>query len=305
MCRRALHGLLRRVIASAILLTGMTGSALSLSEPTASSVTQGAPLPAGGTKFDQESALRISQSAIGKTPANYTFLDRQGRPVRLSSYLGKPLLVSFIYTGCFQVCPTNTRSLNEAVQALQKTVGPGQFNVVSIGFNQPFDSPQALRAFAAQHVIGADNWEFLSPHASIVAPLTRDFGFSYASTAAGIDHVLEVTILDAQGRIYTQVYGDRLSPEKLGEPVRQLLRGAPLPQTLRLADVLDRVRILCTVYDPVTGGYRYDYGLFLEIAGGSTFFLAMIWFFVSEWLARRRSRGQLQKASHPTARAPL
>ncbi len=240
-------------------------------------------------KFDQTSALRISQAVIGTIPADYTFLDRQGRPIRLSSYLGKPLLVSFIYTGCFQVCPTNTRSLHDAVRELQKIVGPDQFNVVSIGFNQPFDSPQALRSFAAQHSITAPNWEFLSPHASIIDRLTRDFGFSFATTSAGIDHVLGVTLLDAQGRIYSQVYGDRLAPDKLGEPVRQLLRGAPLPQTLQLSDVINRVRILCTVYDPETGGYRYDYGLVLEIAGGCTFFLAMIWFFAAEWRTRRRS----------------
>ena len=44
---------------------------------------------------------------LGSQPANYTLLDREGRPVRLSSYRGKPLLVSFIYTGCFTVCPTD------------------------------------------------------------------------------------------------------------------------------------------------------------------------------------------------------
>lgn len=256
-------------------------------------------------KFDQADALRVSQAAIGRAPANYSFLDRQGRPVRLSNYLGKPLLVSFIYTGCFQVCPTTTRSLHEAVQTLQKIVGPDQFNVVSIGFNQPFDSPQALRAFAAQHSINAANWEFLSPHESIVEPLTRDFGFSYASTAAGIDHVLEVTLLDAQGRIYTQVYGDLLTPEKLGEPLRQLLRGAPLVQASRLSDLVERVRIICTVYDPTTGGYRYDYGLILEIAGGVTFFLAMIWFFASEWISRRRARWQSPTKPASTLQSPL
>lgn len=256
-------------------------------------------------KFDQADALRVSQAAIGRAPANYSFLDRQGRPVRLSNYLGKPLLVSFIYTGCFQVCPTTTRSLHEAVQTLQKIVGPDQFNVVSIGFNQPFDSPQALRAFAAQHSINAANWEFLSPHGSIVEPLTRDFGFSYASTSAGIDHVLEVTLLDAQGRIYTQVYGDLLTPEKLGEPLRQLLRGAPLVQASRLSDLVERVRIICTVYDPTTGGYRYDYGLILEIAGGVTFFLAMIWFFASEWISRRRARWQSPTKPASTLQSPL
>lgn len=251
----------------------------------------GGAVPTNATPFDQESALRISQAAIGTTPADYTFVDRQGRKVRLSDYRGKPLLVSFIYTGCFQVCPTNTRSLGEAILNLKDLVGLNQFNVVSIGFNQPFDSPQALRSFAAQHGINSPNWEFLSPDASIVEPLTRDFGFSYAANAAGIEHVLEVTILDAQGRIYSQVYGDRLAPEKLGEPVRQLLRGTPMPQTLVLSDVINRVRILCTVYDPITGTYRYDYGLILEVAGGCTFFLAMLWFFFNEWRAGRKPRG--------------
>ena len=249
-------------------------------------------------------ALRTSQAVIGKAIGDYTLLAREGRPVRLSSYRGKPLLVSFIYTGCFQVCPTGTRALHEAVQALQKMVGPNQFNVVSIGFNQPADSPQALRAFALQHGIDAANWEFLSPHASIVPALTRDFGFSYVATPAGFDHLLAATVLDPQGRIYTQVYGERLTADKLGEPLRQLLRGAPMPQSLRLADVLDRVRILCTVYDPVTGQYRYAYGLIIEIAGGVTFALAMLWLFLAEWRARWLSRRATRITEQAAAATP-
>lgn len=238
--------------------------------------------------LDRAAALRISQAAIGKEPVNYTFLDRRGNPVRLSDYRGKPLLVSFIYTGCFQICPTNTRSLHESVQDLGKLVGFDKFNVVSIGFNQPFDSPQAMRAFAAQNSIATSNWEFLSPHGSIVEALTRDFGFSYVANTAGFDHVLEVTVLDAQGRIYSQVYGERLAPNQLGEPVLQLLRGAPMPQTIGLGDLIERVRILCTIYDPQTGRYRYNYGLILEIVGGTLFFLTMFWFLGGEWLQHRR-----------------
>jgi protein SCO1/2 len=98
--------------------------------------------------------------------------------VRLSYRQGKPLLVSFIYTGCFQVCPTQTRALYEAVQGLDRMLGEHQFNVVSIGFNQPFDSPDAMRAFAAQNRIGYRNWEFLSAPAAVIEQLTRAFGFS-------------------------------------------------------------------------------------------------------------------------------
>ena len=113
--------------------------------------------------LDQTEAIRASQAVVGQPIGDHVLLDREGRPVRLASYRGKPLLVSFIYTGCFQVCPTTTRSLDETVRALQGRFGDNLFNVVSIGFNQPADSPQALKAFAAQLRISRPNWDFLSP----------------------------------------------------------------------------------------------------------------------------------------------
>lgn len=240
--------------------------------------------------LDQKAALSASQAMIGTTPGDFAFLDREGRPVRLSQYRGKPLLVSFIYTGCFQVCPLTTRSLQTAVEAGRGVFGTSQFNVVSIGFNQPADSPQSLKSFARQYHIDAINWEFLSPAGSSVAQLTKEFGFSYLPTPAGFDHILQVTLLDAQGRIYQQIYGEELTADSIGEPIKQLMTNAPAPQQLSIDDLVDRVRILCTVYDPKTGKYEVKYGLLIEVAGGVTFAVTMLWFFLSEWLANRRAR---------------
>jgi protein SCO1/2 len=239
--------------------------------------------------LDERAALLAGDAAIGRLVPEHVLLDRQGKPVRLSSYRGKPLLVSFIYTGCFEICPASTRALHEAVKGLDKLLAPNQFNVISIGFNQPFDSPAAMRAFAAQHGIDYANWEFLSPPPAGVAALARDFGFSYVATPAGFDHVLGVTLVDAQGRIHAQVYGERMNAQRIGEPLRQLLTGAPPPQGLQLADVIERVRILCTVYDPETGQYRYDYALIFEIVGGVLFFLTVAVYFGLEWRNRRRA----------------
>ncbi len=253
-----------------------------------------APAAAGeepaGSAIDQQAALRASQAVVGRPIGDFTLLNREGRPVRLASYRGKPLLVSFIYTGCFQVCPTTTRSLDETVRALRGRFGDSQFNVVSIGFNQPADSPQALKAFAAQHRISQPNWDFLSPPAAIVGPLTRDFGFTYQATAGGFDHVLQVTLVDAQGRVARQVYGDKPAADALGEPLKQMLAGAPLAPQSPLADLIDRVRLFCTVYDPKTGTYRVDYSLALEIAGGITFIIAMALYMLNEWRSQRRGR---------------
>ncbi|MGZ5714883.1 MAG: SCO family protein, partial [Caldimonas sp.] len=174
--------------------------------------------------------------------------------------------------------------------ALETRFGTAQFNVVSIGFNQPSDSPAAMKAFAAQNGIDVPHWSFLSPPASDVDALTREFGFSFQATPAGFDHVLQVTLLDAEGRIVRQVYGAEVAPDALGEPLTLLLAGRPLQLQSGRGDLIDRVRILCTVYDPRTGTYRVDYSLALEVAGGLTFAISMLLYMLNEWRVRRAAR---------------
>ncbi len=255
--------------------------------------------PARVATLDATAALRASEAAIGRVVADHPLVDRRERPVSLASYRGKPLLVSFVYTGCFDVCPVTTQALALAVDRLNSTFGSESFNVVSVGFNQPFDSPAAMRAFAAKAGAAAANWEFVSPAPDSVDALLGDFGFTYVATPTRIDHVLAVSVLDGDGRIYAHVYGDRPSPEQLAEPLRQMLSGMPRARAASLADIVERVRVLCTVYDPVTGQYRYDYGLILEIAGGVTFAVAMAWFFLLEWRTRRRLRRAPESGPEP------
>ena len=260
-------------------------------------------VPAAPT-LDAQAAWRASQAAIGRRLGDHVLFDGEGRHVPLADYRGKPLLVSFIYTGCFQVCPTSTRSLQESLQPLYKVFGARHFNVLSVGFNQPADSPQAMRAFAAQHRIAEPNWAFLSPPPASVEAITRDFGFSFLATPAGFDHLLGVSVVDAEGRIYAQVYGERMTPDKLGEPLRLLLRGAPAPAQVSVGELIERVRILCKVYDPQTGSYRTNYSLVVEIAGGVTFMLAVLVFFGLEARNRWRARRATARQALPASPAP-
>ena len=240
--------------------------------------------------LDERAALAAGEAAIGREIPDPELRDRQGRPLRLSRYRGKPLLVSFIYTGCFQICPAQTRALADAVRGLERMLGPHQFNVVSIGFNQPFDDPQAMRSFARQQRVDMPNWEFLSPPRDAVATLTGAFGFAYAATPAGFDHVLGVSIVDASGRIAAQVYG--ISAERIGTELRRLLLNEPAAGGSALSAMVERVLILCTVYDPDTGEYRYDWKLIFEIIGGALFFISAGVYLLLEWGDRRRAARQ-------------
>ncbi|MCF8177293.1 MAG: SCO family protein [Sulfuritalea sp.] len=228
--------------------------------------------------LDERAALKISQAAIGKSVGDHVLLDREQRPTPLSNFRGKPLLVNFVYTACFQVCPTTTKNLQDAVEGTVSVLGADRFNIVSIGFNQPFDSPQAMKTFATQYGIRLPNWQFLSPAAAIVEELTQNFGFSYVATSAGFDHMNQVTIVDAQGKIIRQIYGEKFTPEDLAEPLKAMIAGAPIPpQTSTLEELIDRVRILCSVYDPITGKYRTNYSVYFMLAGFVTFMFFMVW----------------------------
>jgi protein SCO1/2 len=240
--------------------------------------------------FDEKLALKESQAAIGRQVADYRFTDSNGKTVRLAELRGKPLVVNFIYTGCISVCPTTTQFLAGAVREAERALGPGTFRVATIGFNLPFDDPGSMRAFQKKFAVGSPHWLFLTPEADALEALTRDFGFRYESTAAGFDHLLQVSILDGEGRVYRQVYGDSFDAPLFVGPLLQLAQNAPVPPESLLEGAWEKFKLLCTVYDPAAGRYRINYVVVIEILVGTSVMLGGLGFVLWEW--RRRKRGQ-------------
>jgi protein SCO1 len=263
---------------------GVAALAFALATPMARSTA------GDGVALDSVAAVKVSQSVIGTSVGDYAFQDRAGRRVMLSSYRGKPLLVSFVYSGCFQACPVTTRMLAAAVASAQRALGAGSFNVITIGFNLPFDTPQAMADFARRQGVTLPNWEFLSPDAAGVEQLTRDFGFTYRATQGGFDHVAQVTIVTAEGKILRQVYGDSFELPLLIEPLKQLATGEPA-QFEGLAQMIEKVRLVCTVYDPVSGQYRFNYTVLIEIFAGLSVIAAVLIFLLREWRRNRKIPG--------------
>jgi protein SCO1/2 len=226
---------------------------------------------------DAEKAVRESQAAIGRQVPDFTLRDRLNRQVKLSDYRGKPLVVSFVYTGCFQACPVTTQYLAKAVRQAREALGEDAFQVVSIGFNQPFDSPDAMGAFSRQNRVRDPRWEFLSPDAKEIEALAAAFGFSFRATAKGFDHITQATIVDPNGVVYRQVYGETFELPLFVGPLKEL-RSGQAAQAVTLGNVWERVKLYCTVYDPATGGYRVNYSLFVELFAGLTTFAGIGWF---------------------------
>ena len=241
---------------------------------------------AGGP--DTAAAIAFSQGSIGKQIHDYRFVDSDRRSLRLSDFRGKPLVVNFVYTGCVQACPTTTRFLMKAVNAARSTLGPDRFAVATVGFNLPFDSPEAMRSFALKQGIEDPAWHFLSPAAGEIGAFTSDLGFTYYPTPKGFDHIAQVTVIDAEGRIYRQIYGENFDVPMLVEPLKQLVSGTPTAAG-DWRGFLEKVRLFCTVYDRSSGRYRLDYSLFIGIFIGLTIVGLTTGSLVREWRRNRRA----------------
>ena len=243
-------------------------------------------LPAGAS-LDAQRALDISQRAIGRTLGDYTLNSADGRTLRTNELRGRPLVVSFVYTGCSQVCPVTTAFLARAVGEARRALGASAFNVVTIGFNQPFDTPIAMRDFQRRQHVDMPGWVFASADQPTIDALARDVGFAWMPSASGFDHVTQATIVDASGRVVSQVYGESFDLPMFVAPLREMVTGAPA-QAYDIASVLDRVRILCTVYDPRAGRYRLNYALFIELFAGLSILGTTAWYLAREWRRHRR-----------------
>ncbi|MBI1985381.1 MAG: SCO family protein [Rhodospirillales bacterium] len=242
------------------------------------------------TAFCETAALETSQAVVGRAVGDYAFTDSYGRHARLATYQGKPLVVSLVYTSCADFCPTISKAVGDAVEAAVSAFGRDAFAVVTIGFDSRADTPSRMRAFAASHGLKAPNWSFLSADANTILGLSRDLGFTFFSSAKGFDHLAQTTLIDPEGRVYRQIYGTDFAPPSLVEPMKELIfkRRSELTS---VAGLVNRVRLFCTIYDPASGRYRFDYSLFITLIIGTLSLGAVAAVMVRAWWRSRRLHG--------------
>jgi protein SCO1/2 len=243
-------------------------------------------------RYDEATALKLSQAAIGRTlDASYRFTTSDGRSITLGELRGKPLVVNLVYTGCYHVCPVITQTVARSARIAWGSLGTDSFRVVTIGFDTANDSPDRMRNFARERGIDMAQWYFLSTDAATMHALTKDLGFTYFASPKGFDHLAQTTIVDADGKVYRPIYGESFAAPSLVEPLKDLVFGRKA-STKNWDGWINGIKLFCTVYDPTTGRYKFDYSVFVAIISGIASLGALGWFIVRAW---RQSGGGPQR----------
>lgn len=238
------------------------------------------------SRLDPKRVLERSEAALGRPVGAYTLTGTTGETISLAALRDRPLVISLVYSACSSVCPVTTQHLIGAVEKANQFFGPEKFQVLTIGFDARNDTPARMAQFASTQGITAPNWRVASADAATITAILRDLGFSYSNVAGGFDHITQTTILEPGGRVYRHVYGDEFPIRMLMEPLRDVVYGGTKPITL--GGILDRIKFICTTYDPGAGRYKIDYGVVFGSAMGALSLIIFGGLIVREW--RKTSR---------------
>lgn len=240
-------------------------------------------------QVDARAAYDLSQLAIGRRLGDHVLTDRNGAALALADLRGRPLVISLVFTSCSSICPVTTEHLRDSIVAARKTLGAESFAVLTFGFDARRDRPTRLAAFADAHQLDSiPDWYLASADEETTQTLLGELGFSWRAAAGGFDHVTQTSIVDAKGQVYRQIYGEAFPLPVLMEPLKDLVLGTRT-RSAAPADLLDRIMFLCTAYNPLTGAYRFDYGIVFGIFFGGLSLLLTGTVILRLWLGNRRA----------------
>jgi protein SCO1/2 len=183
------------------------------------------PAPAAAQVTDQ---LRREVDAVGveerlgaAVPLAATFTDSDGRPLTLASLGGRPVLLTFNYTGCPRLCDLQLSGL---ARALRDDGWDGErYAVVTVSVD-PAEALPALAAFKQERVREAGSrlevargWRFVTGAPSAVAALADAVGFKYRyePRTGEFQHQATLVILTGDGRVSGYLHGIRYAPAAL------------------------------------------------------------------------------------------
>lgn len=129
-----------------------------------------------------------------------------GRPFKLASLRGQPVVVAMFFASCEYACPVLVNDLQRLRAALPEAER-ARTRMVLVSFDVARDTPAALKAFRERMHLD-DHWTLLRADATSVQDLAMLLGVKYKQDARGqFAHSNLFTILNPEGEIVRQHAG--------------------------------------------------------------------------------------------------
>ena len=155
-------------------------------------------------------------------------INQHDKKLRLSEFRGKPVILSFIFTGCSSYCSTQVVHLNLLRKKLNEIIGSDAFAMVSVSLTPLIDTPEAMLAYRNQFSIDANNWHFTTGDPEPINQLINIVGTKVKRTddPSDLDHTTQVYVLNQEGKLASTHLGTPLDSRGLESVITTLAPNA-------------------------------------------------------------------------------
>ena len=173
-----------------------------------------------------------SELKPGDILPDYELTAEDGKQIHFADFRGKVLAFTFFYSRCPlpNYCPLMSNNFRETRKLLLATANaPTNWQFLSISFDPDFDTPEVLSNYGSVYRgDDADRWLFASASEKTLANLAPNLDLMIMRENGNImEHGLRTVVLDAQGRIFRQLDGNKWTPQELANAILEAARGWP------------------------------------------------------------------------------
>ena len=157
---------------------------------------------------------------LDKPAPGFSLRAADGSSVQLDDYLGKVVVLHFIYASCPDVCPLHAERIAEIQALVNGTPMRELVQFVSITTDPATDTPDLLQDYGPAHGLDPFNWVFLTTMPDQPEDTTRRlveaYGHKFSETEDGYQlHGIVTHVIDKEGRWRANFHGLKFEPLSL------------------------------------------------------------------------------------------
>ena len=165
----------------------------------------------------------ISKQSTSHKP--FILINQDNEPVALDSLIGKPVVMSFIYTRCSMpdMCPLIMKKIVQVQKGLKKEYKDKVLFAI-ITLDPEYDTPKVLKKFGNYYRVDYDNLIFLTGKKDDVDYALNHFRVYYKVESPGVlAHTMETLVMDEAGVIKKDFPSSLWEPEEVIEEVEKII----------------------------------------------------------------------------------
>ncbi len=180
-----------------------------------------APQPHDTSTSTTSNSSGLQGTDLGSKPApNFQLTDQVGKSVSLAQYRGKPVVLTFLYTHCPDVCPLTAERLHTTMLKLGKQAQ--DVGVLAVSTDPKRDTAEEALKFSKAHNM-QDYWHFLIGKEQSLSPIWTEYSIYAQQQQQNVNHTMALYVIDKQGR--ERVFlGDDFTPDQMTKDLQILLQ---------------------------------------------------------------------------------